>query len=128
MGNEQNQSETKAHPVDAVVIPCPRLEFRWVMHGISWRERECIYSLVLPLREFDIRRENEDGEAVYSEKTIEIGRTEVRGYRDGPPIFEDGTVETPFRDGAHARLDNEALGGQLPIVAVCGDVWNVVPA
>jgi len=128
MSNEQNESDAKVHPVDTLVMPCPRLEFRWLMAGDSWSERECVYSLVIPLREFDIRRENEDGESVFTEKFIEIGRTDVRGYRAGPPIHEDGTIDTPFRDGAHARFDNEALGGHLPIVAVCGDAWQILPA
>ncbi len=125
---ETKNSNALACPVDTLVMPCPRLEFRWLMTGDSWSERECVYSLVIPLREFDIRRENEDGESVFTEKFIEIGRTDVRGYRAGPPIYEDGTIYTPFRDGAHARFDNEALGGHLPIVAVCGDVWQILPA
>jgi hypothetical protein len=104
-------------------IPCPRFEFKWVKTGASWISRECIYSLVIPLRELDIRHTDNPGNP--TEKTLEIGRTEVNGGNGEPPM-NDGMVNTPFRDGAHARWDNESLGGHLPIVAVCDDFWNLV--
>src|SRR6056297_289936 len=97
--------------------PCPRLEFNWVKPGETWASRECIYSLVLPLGEHDIRHDNDN--AVNGELFIEIGRTQVNG-NSRLPIWEDGTVDTPFRDGAHAQWDSIALSG-IPIVACCCD-------
>lgn len=108
------------------IMPCPRLEFEWIMTGKDWGKRDCVYSLVIPLTEFDIRREDENGVKVRSEWKVEIGRTNViGGRRDHPPIWDDGTIDTPFRDGAHAKFDSEVLGG-LPIVAVCGDTFHIV--
>lgn len=106
-----------------VVMPCPRLELRWVKDGDSWVARECIYSLVIPLGEFDIR--STDAEGRPRELSVEMSRTRVAGGDGSPPIYE-GKVDTPFRDGAHAEWDCEALGGHLPIVAVCGDVATLV--
>lgn len=128
MDNEVTKPEAKQElggRVDAVVIPCPRLEFEWIKTGESWANRECIYSLVLPLGEYDIRREDGEGNKVRSETKAQLGRTKVTGGKDTPPIWEDGTVDTPFRDGAHAKFDNKALGGHLPIVSICGDVFSV---
>lgn len=125
MSNEQNQSDTSAHPVDTLVMPCPRFEFRWVKTGETWAQRECIYSLVFPLREHDIRKEDENGKIITLEHFAEIGRTKVNGGRGDAPIF-NGNVDTPYRDGAHSKWDREALGVNFPIVAVCGDVWNIV--
>ncbi len=110
-------------PVHAVVMPCPRLEFRWIKEGESWYERECVYGLVLPLGKYDIR--HTDPEDHPTEKVLEIGRTKVTGGNGQPPIY-DGKVDTPFRDGAHAQWDCDALGGHIPIVAVCGDVATIV--
>lgn len=106
-----------------LAMPCPRLELRWVKDGDSWYARECVYSLVIPLGEFDIR--STDREDRPRELALEMGRTRVSGGDGNPPIY-DGEVDTPFRDGAHAQWDCEALGGHLPIVAVCGDVATLV--
>ncbi len=113
------------NPVDVLVMPCPRLELEWAKTGDTWHDRECIYSIVLPLGEYDIRRENEDGEKVRSEWKAEIGRTKASGGRNGPPIWGDGTVEMPFRDGAHAMFDQESLGGQIPVVAACEGAFSI---
>lgn len=108
-------------------LPCPRFEFRWSKIGETWEHRECVYSLVFPLREHDIRREDEDGNEVRDEWTCEIGRTKVTGGRGNPPIGSDGEIDVPFRDGAHVWWDGDALGlGRLPIIAVCGDQWSDV--
>jgi len=107
----------------AVAMPCPRLELRWVKSGESWYERECVYSLVFPLGELDIRSTDVEGNP--RERSLEISRTKVRGGNGEPPIC-DGEVYTPYRDGAHAFWDRDALGGHLPIVAVCEDVATLV--
>lgn len=109
--------------IDANEMPSPRLELRWQKTGATWDMRECVYGLVLPLREGDIRRENGDGSEA-DERLIEIGRTKCTGGtrylfteadEEGKPH-----IDTPFRDSAHAKWDSEALGG-LPIYAVFGD-------
>ena len=108
-------------------LPCPRLQFKWIKDGATWSKAKCIYSLVLPLDEDDIRAENEDGKRVRDELEIKIGTTEVTRYgTPSPPIYSDGVVETPYRDGTHARLDNASLGGNLPVIAICGDVFTVI--
>lgn len=107
-------------------LPCPRLELRWRKVADSWVNRECVYSLVIPLCEHDIRRENEDGDCIKDELFLEIGFTQVNGGRGGEPIYSDGIVETPYRDGAHAQFDNKALGGNIPIVAICGDKFTII--
>lgn len=48
-------------------------------------------------------------------------RTALGGTRrggDGEPVYQDGKIDTPFRDGAHAQWDGEALG--LKVFAVYG--------
>jgi len=106
-------------------IPCPRLEFRWTKTGEDWLKRICTYSLVIPLSKYDMRREDEDGIRVSEEFALEIGSTQVDGG-DGSVPIDNGEVDTPFRDGAHARWDRKALGGHIPIVAVCGNEWSLV--
>ena len=119
----QSEKTSMSAPVHAVVMPCPRLEFRWEKEGDSWYARECVYSLVIPLGELDIRCTDVEGNP--RELSLEISRTRVTGGNGDPPIH-DGKVDTPFRDGAHAQWDCDALGGHLPIVAVCGDVATTV--
>ncbi len=114
--NEQKDEASTTTFLSADSLPAPRLELRWHRKGETWHRRECAYNLVLPLREFDLRCENEDGEVVRKEKTIELGRTAVSGTR-APDCY--GTIDTPFRDSAHAQWDAEVL--RLPIYAVCDD-------
>lgn len=108
-------------------LPCPRFEFRWIKTGETWTERECIYSLVIPIRPFDIRAELDDsGPVKYkSEFRVVLGRTKCGGGNGQEPI-RDGVVDTPFRDHAHAQWDCVGLGGHIPIVSVCGDAHSVV--
>ena len=94
---------------DGGALPAPRLQFRWVpceKPGFDWT---CVYELVLPLREYDIRREREDGDV--AELALEIAKTNVGTLNKCPN-------DSPYRDGAHARWDNEALGGHLPIIVI----------
>lgn len=121
-------------------LPCPRFELRWEqidelavedefakeleMRGLpiprwNW---QCVYSLILPLAEFDIRRESHD-----DEMRVQINVTKCqRGDTIAKPIDADGEVETPFRDGMHAKWDSDAIGGNVPVVAICGDVFTVI--
>ena len=97
----QQKAGSSGGQVDAGVMPCPRIELKWFKTGDTWRE-------------------DKDGNVVHNENYIEVNRTRVTGGRQTPPIWEDGEVETPFRDGAHAKWDSGALGG-IPVFSVCGD-------
>jgi len=98
-------------------LPCPRLELLWnKQEGI----RTCIYTLVIPLRESDLRRENSKGKDVRDVLKLKIGKTIV----DGGVSVREGVVETPYRDGCHALWDSKALG--IPAYAVCGDTFTLI--
>ena len=109
--------------IDIDKLPCPRFEFRWERINGMWNECHCVYSLVIPLRAGDIRR-GKMGDA-RTEYTVPLGTTKVGLGRNMPPIT-DGVVDTPFRDFSHAQYDNKALGGHIPIVAVCDEIANLV--
>ncbi|MCX5884300.1 MAG: hypothetical protein NT096_00045, partial [Proteobacteria bacterium] len=64
---------------------------------------------MIPLTKGDLRRENSNRNIL----KLKIGKTRVDG---GVSVMEDGTVETPYRDGAHALWDSKKL--KLPIYAV----------
>lgn len=89
-----------------------RLELRWerTPDDLEWPWM-CHYELVMPLSDGRVMR-------------AKLGGTR-RGGDDRVPIDpRDGTVETPFRDGAHARWDGATLG--LKAWAVCGDTKTEV--
>lgn len=105
-------------------LPTPRFEFVWEKEGDDWFKSICTYNLVLPFRDCDCRRETEDG--MLQENVIELGVTKVTGGTGEPPIYMGTNVETPYRDGSHARWDCHALGGDIPIFAICeGTVCTV---
>jgi hypothetical protein len=107
-------------------MPAPRLELRWVRTGPTWTNRDCLYNLVIPLGEHDIRREDRNGIKVRSCQTVELGKTTATGGRC--PLYDgDEAIDTPFRDGAHAKWDSAALGG-LPIYAVCSGMAMLLEA
>lgn len=98
-------------------LPAPRLQLRYrkptddemIGRSPDW---VCVYELILPLREHDIRREREDiGDQDFM--ALEISKTFVGTTRTP-------CNETPFRDGAHAKWDSEVLG-RLPIYAIDPD-------
>jgi hypothetical protein len=106
--------------------PLPRIEFEHFPDP-DWETSKCIYWLVIPLREHDIRCEKGDKKP-YKEWYIPVGHTRTQSSRGEPPIY-DGKVSTPFRDGAHAHFDREAIGlPNLPIWATAdGVATNVTP-
>ena len=120
-----------ASPLDIPVglsLPAPRLQLRWVEaepnnDGFDWA---CHYELVLPLRKHDIRREVYDDDGVMTGKVSELvaplDGPSRRGGGGTPCEARDGTryFDPPFRDGAHAKWDSEALGG-LPIYVIAPD-------
>jgi hypothetical protein len=115
-------------------LPLPRLELQWVkFHGHEdpdldkkWKRLNsvCFYDLVVPLRELDIRAEDEDGNiGVHRTMRLPIAETLSTGEVD----INRGT---PFRDGAHSTWDRVALlphiEGSLPVFLVAGDQWREV--
>lgn len=99
-------------------LPCPRLQLTWATTDGEWRYRVCIYTMVIPLQKYDIRSEGKDGKCgVHKECHAILGLTRSDCGEPVNPARE-GIVDTPYRDGAHARFDSQAFGG-LPIYAVC---------
>jgi hypothetical protein len=108
-------------------LPAPRLQLRWApsdqRSGYQW---ECHYELVLPLGEFDIRREQYDAEGneigKISELIVSMKPPSLRGSTGTPCTTGDGEryYDTPFRDGAHAMWDAKLLGNP-PIFVIAPD-------
>lgn len=109
-------------------LPAPRLQLRWAVaeqnaHRYQWA---CHYELVLPLGEYDIRREvyNEDGEITANvlELVVAMKPPTLRGSSGYPCEEKDGSryFDPPFRDGAYAQWDAKVLGG-LPIYVIAPD-------
>lgn len=111
-------------------LPAPRLQMRWeVNQDEESRQRFqylCHYELVMPLGEHDIRREvyGEDGEMTgkLNELVVPMGGPSKRGCATPPCVRSDGELyfDEPYRDGAHAKWDAEALGG-LPVWVIALD-------
>lgn len=97
-------------------LPAPRLQLRWRKPTTKEKNRKshlgcdltCVYELIIPLGEGDIRRRKKK-----AEMALEIGRTFVGTTCDNPDY-------SPFRDGAHAQWDGLALG-KLPIFVISPD-------
>lgn len=110
----------------------PRLQLRWTAHEGPVREAltpwkgqrtwACHYELVIPLDEFDIRRDvYDDGEVIgqIDELVIPIKCPSLRTSSHEPCTWKDDPLhfDTPFRDGAHAHWDAKLLGN-LPVYVV----------
>lgn len=122
-GLSQKELDGPAHNDEG--LPLPRLQLRWERGNKDPSDPEagkepdrnvfvCFYELVMPLRELDIRRENEEGKDVKSVLRLPISVSASCGGRD-TRINRDGNVDTPYRDGSHARWDSLVL--RLPIYA-----------
>lgn len=116
-------------------LPCPRLELNWVpIDELAVKESEvwmyekagvpvprndwlCEYLMVLPLQSGDIRQV--DGCLEFP-----VLITSTRCARNGLSPVVNGVVEVPWRDGKHIQWDAKALGGHLPMFAVCGEVFT----
>jgi hypothetical protein len=103
-------------------LPVPRLQIEWEA-GASDREWIVWYELIMPLRSHDgrkcsSRRANNKGFGWCDGTNMHyhMGRTNIQGGL-GPVHL--GVIDTPFRDGAHARWDAAVL--KLPVYAVYGD-------
>lgn len=107
-------------------LPMPRLELRWDAEDAPPPEghpvgaRACRYLLVMPLGKWDIRREDEDGEQVRDSVETEL-RCTVRSFCGGLQLVwpESNSIDTPYRDGAHARFDSHVL--KIPAYATAGE-------
>ena len=93
-------------------LPLPRLELRWTQEDDPehWL---CRYRLVFPCA--DLREATEQGWTLV--ELVELGAT--RCTRTQEPIDPHGTVDTPWRDGAHCRRYAAVL--HIPAYAVYGE-------
>ena len=115
----------KTPATTALPLPAPRLQLRWSKadDGDTHYLWHCHYELVLPLREHDIRREvyDDDGEQIGEVKELVVTMKPPTRRRGGgePCHAKDGTTycDAPYRDGAHADWDAEALGG-IPVYVI----------
>lgn len=109
-------------------LPAPRLQLRWDKAEQNERHYEwaCHYELVLPLGEYDIRREIYDSDGVQigelSELVIAIKPPTLRGGGGCPCQTKNGErySDPPFRDGAHAIWDSKVLN-EIPIYVIAPD-------
>lgn len=92
-------------------LPAPRLQLRWECHGDI-----CHYELILPLQEYDIRREEAD---VKRSRLMAVPLGLTRIYPCRIPLALSGGLDRPLRDGKHIEWDAKALG--LPAYVIWGD-------
>lgn len=96
-------------------LPAPRIQFRWARgheKATDFMPWHCTYELVIPLQETDIRRG--DDEPKRDELVVTLG---------GGTLSSSGSCFPPFRDGAHAHWDMDALGVVLPVLVHDGAAW-----
>lgn len=96
-------------------LPAPRLELRWEKESHSaWL---CRYNIVIPLSSNDIRLEGFDAAGSEFRRQLSATRCERTTWdkEDSYPI-RGGTIETPFRDGAHIAWDSFLM--KLPAYVV----------
>jgi hypothetical protein len=93
------------------------------------------YELVLPLKEVDCRGTFDHRGRTSRPKShrhvwldtlnnrrLPLGRTSVGTTNESYPFsLFDGSIDLPFRDGAHCSFDNEKLKG-LPVIYSIGGV------
>lgn len=95
---------------------------------LRWEEETensflCHYELVLPLGEYDIRKEDSEGEQ-YRNKIVMMITEPTRRTSGAVPCqsreHEGYFFDTPYRDGAHAMWDSRVLGN-IPIKVIAPD-------
>ena len=97
-------------------LPAPRIELRWRRTNEIKFNWCCDYFLILALKKEDIRVDQSKPNPL--EYWVKIGEgTRVSCVH---PV-SCGRVDTPFRDGAHAKWDSDQLG-RIPIYAVCENI------
>ena len=103
-------------------LPLPRLQLRWTKSttrpGFNW---ECPYELVIPLDEWDIRRENRARKGPRW-VAIAMKTPTLRESTSVPCTAPDGSryFDSPYRDGAHAKWDSVHIGNP-PIYVIAPD-------
>jgi hypothetical protein len=101
-------------------LPTPRFQLRWEGSHGNWT---CYYELVMPLTEYDIRREIIGSHGgVTKENVIAMESPTTRDSETEPCSLPDGRryADPPFRAGAHARWDSESLGVPVYVIAPDG--------
>lgn len=104
----------------------PFIQLRWARLEFETRNSPyqwiCYYELVIPLRRWDIRRENARGIPEKTSLTVKISGPTKRGSDVEPCRLADGSLywDPPWRDGVHAEWD-AALLGDLEIVVIACD-------
>jgi len=107
-------------------LPTPRMQILWT-HGKNDKELIATYELVLhegDVCKGDIRANDKDDRPSCNPIKVRFGETKVTGGR-GTPIMQDGTLDTPFRDGVHMLRDASALN--LPMYVIYEDQIEQIP-
>ncbi len=129
---DEQTTNAGAGPVERVVrpdaLPVPRLQLRWTAAEPNARNYEwaCHYELVIPLDEYDIRREDYDDDGHCTKgppwAVIPMKPPSLRGSSQTPCQAGDGSryYDPPYRDGAHAQWDAKVLGNP-PIYVIAPD-------
>lgn len=82
-------------------MSCPRLELRW--HKTDY-ELRCDYNFVIPIDSNDIR---EDAAVRFgTELRFCMGWTTMHSGNREMPLWPNGVIEVPYRDGKHAAWDS----------------------
>lgn len=111
----------QVHATGRLGLPLPRIQMTWLRGDrtpddagrYTWF---CRYDLIVPIADLDIRNDgHKSGMAV-----APLGLTRTGYGRDRTPVEESGRLDTPFRDGAHAKWDAIRLG--WPAFVVYGDI------
>jgi hypothetical protein len=118
-------AKTRPPLLKSTELPVPRLELRWdpadapPPEGYPVGTQACRYLIVIPLGNWDIRREDENGEKVRDVLEKELGCT-VRSHGNPQLVWpESNSIDTPYRDGTHIALDSHAL--KIPAYATAGE-------
>lgn len=103
--HQQEEQRRIASTIPETGMPCPRLELRW--HKEKY-ELRCDYNFVIPIHQHDIR---EDAAVRYgSELRFCMGWTTVGGGMGDMPLWPNGVIDVPYRDGKHAAWDSHTTG------------------
>ncbi|WP_338806863.1 hypothetical protein V8U11_06580 [Pseudomonas chlororaphis] len=106
-------------------LPMPRLELRWDTEdapppeGYPTGTKACRYLLVVPLGQWDIRREDENCAQVRNSTEIELNSTIRTGGNPQLVWLESNRIDTPYRDHSHACWDSHVL--KIPAYATAGN-------
>jgi hypothetical protein len=112
------QDELKTLLADTADLPVPRLQLVWEDRGEEGGSflSVCHYLLVFPVGLYDIRNFSEAEGTGYT--AVRMGETNCRGGS------RRESLETPYRDGAHARWDSALFG--FPVYVSRGREWQRV--